>query len=59
MTDEQFSNLIPNKSKVKIKGEEIICTVIGFLLSTEPPIGYLALLSNNKDYLPEYLDLIE
>lgn len=51
--------LIPNKSKVKIKGEEIIYTVIGFLLSTEPPIGYLALLSNNKGYSPEYLDLIE
>ena len=32
MTDEQFSNLIPNEFKVKIKGEETIYTVIGFLL---------------------------
>lgn len=60
MTDEEFSNLEPNKSKVRIKGQELLHIVKAFLYvpTTDLP-GYVVLLDNNEYYSSEYLDLVE
>lgn len=60
MTNKEFCDLEPNKSKVRIKSTGAIHVVKAFLyISTPAPAGYVALLDNDEHYSPEYLDLVD
>lgn len=59
MTDEEFKNLIPRKSKVKIIDTQEVLIVKGFVYIDDENPGYCVLLENDKYYSPEFLELIE
>lgn len=57
MTEEKLLNLVPFKSKVRIKRNGKTYTIIKLIPYF--PGKYVALLSNNKVYSPVYLDFLE